>query len=335
MGELIQRTVVQEWTATMKETTKQIIHAAKTRDKVLAAFAEADARVLLMRSLENDQLQAKLLAMTDPEFGMVELVNNPTDQDRIRITALAIMSGFAPGNDEFAVFSGGFDKRSNKQRPGKLYIKRAGFRTLFSHFGLRPHVQVGFPEFVEYGTAGKKAWRVEAEASCVVDGEVIRVWAGLQDNGIDGRINLPGYDSDNVAAIEGKAKRRILQALWETVSPIMKSDLATDDDEDLPTETLVTKKPAAIESAPVVTQDPSPADLFNATWRDEFRGCKDDAVNDIARRLHEAWQVSDSDSVAFLKSQVVEKIKAQRNKDKLIRFADAITDRLLQEAGES
>ena len=52
-------------------------------------------------------------------------------------------------------------------------------------------------------------------------------------------IGIPGYDSDNVAGIAAKARRRLLQALWIKVSPILSTDQY---DEDIET-VAVTEQP--------------------------------------------------------------------------------------------
>ncbi len=173
----------------------------------------AEARVQLIESLTDENIKARLLRMTDPRINMVELANNPTEEDRIRVCAIAILSGFCPGDDQFAVFGG--------KGGGKLYTKEAGYRTLFAHLGIVPEVSVGHPEFVPLGTTGKKIWRVEGKASCTYGGKEYMVsFAGAM------ALGLPGYESDNVAGITAKARRQILKALWTKVSPILNDDHA-------------------------------------------------------------------------------------------------------------
>jgi len=201
----------------------------------------ADARVDLIESLADENIRARLLRMTSPEIAMVELANNPTDEDRVRICAIAILSGFCPGEDQFAIFGGGRNK-DGSYKAGKLYIKEAGFRILFAHLGIVAEVHTTHPEYVALGTAGKKVWRVGGSASCDYNGTEYTVrFEG------DELIGIPGYDSDNVAGISAKARRRILQALWAKVSPVLTTDQADDDTETVVTETT---KPA-ITSAPL------------------------------------------------------------------------------------
>ena len=45
-------------------------------------------------------------------------------------------------------------------------------------------------------------------------------------------LGIPGYETDNVAGIAAKARRRLLQALWVKVSPILSTDQYDDEDQD-------------------------------------------------------------------------------------------------------
>ena len=213
MGELTKTNTVSDWLTRIDASRNELIEAAKNGSRINAAFAMAEARVQLIESLTDENIKARLLRMTDPRINMVELANNPTDEDRIRVCAIAILSGFCPGDDQFAVFGG--------KGGGKLYTKEAGYRTLFAHLGIVPEVSVGHPEFVPLGTTGKKIWRVEGKASCTYGGKEYTVsFAGAM------ALGLPGYESDNVAGITAKARRQILKALWTKVSPILNDDHA-------------------------------------------------------------------------------------------------------------
>lgn len=213
MGELTKTNTVADWLTRIDQSRNELIEAAKNGSRINAAFAMAEARVQLIESLTDENIKARLLRMTDPRINMVELANNPTEEDRIRVCAIAILSGFCPGDDQFAVFGG--------KGGGKLYTKEAGYRTLFAHLGIVPEVSVGHPEFVPLGTTGKKIWRVEGKASCTYGGKEYTVaFAGAM------ALGLPGYESDNVAGITAKARRQILKALWTKVSPILNDDHA-------------------------------------------------------------------------------------------------------------
>jgi hypothetical protein len=222
---------VSDWLTRIDASRNELIDAAKNGSRISAAFAMAEARVQLIESLTDENIKARLLRMTDPRINMVELANNPTDEDRIRVCAIAILSGFCPGDDQFAVFGG--------KGGGKLYTKEAGFRTLFAHLGIVPEVSVGHPEFVPLGKSGKKIWRVEGKASCSYGGKEYAVeFFGAM------ALGLPGYESDNVAGITAKGRRQLLKALWNKVSPILNDDQA-DDVEVIP-QTMLIEEPAVV-----------------------------------------------------------------------------------------
>jgi len=202
----------------------------------------AEARVALIESLKDEQIRARLLRITDPTIHMVELANNPTDEDRIRVCAIAILSGFCPGDDQFAIFGG--------KTGGKLYTKEAGFRTLFAHLGIVPELSVGHPEFVPLGNSGKKIWRVSGKASCEYGGKTYAVeFAGPASLG------LPGYETDNVAGITAKARRQILKSLWAKVSPILNDDHADEPEVMTTVEAVAITQQTAAETA--AEQQPS------------------------------------------------------------------------------
>jgi hypothetical protein len=233
MGELTtaNQSPVADWLTRIDASRNELINAARNGSRVNAAFAMAEARVSLIESLKDEQIRARLLRITDPTIHMVELANNPTDEDRIRVCAIAILSGFCPGDDQFAIFGG--------KTGGKLYTKEAGFRTLFAHLGIVPELSVGHPEFVPLGNSGKKIWRVSGKASCDYGGKTYAVeFSG------GAALGLPGYESDNVAGITAKARRQILKSLWAKVSPILNDDHA-DEPEILPV-----VEPAAITQQP-------------------------------------------------------------------------------------
>ena len=234
---------VSDWLTRIDASRNELIDAAKNGSRISAAFAMAEARVQLIESLTDENIKARLLRMTDPRINMVELANNPTDEDRIRVCAIAILSGFCPGDDQFAVFGG--------KGGGKLYTKEAGFRTLFAHLGIVPEVSVGHPEFVPLGKSGKKIWRVEGKASCSYGGKEYAVeFSGAM------ALGLPGYESDNVAGITAKGRRQLLKALWTKVSPILNDDQA-DDVEIIPQTMLIDEPQHVVEDSVPVAPEPS------------------------------------------------------------------------------
>lgn len=225
MGEITKAADTSRWMKRVEGIRNELIATTRTGNRVAAAFAMADARAELIESLKDEQIQARLLRITDPDLAMVELVNNPNDQDRVRICAMALLGGLVPGEDQFAIFGGGFDKRERKPRPGKLYIKEAGYKVLFSHLGISPDVVTTHPEYVPFGDGDKRVWRVGGTAACELAGNTYEVR-------LEGKtaLGIPGYESDNVAGVAAKARRRLLQALWGKVSPIVKSEVADDED---------------------------------------------------------------------------------------------------------
>lgn len=245
MGELTKTNTVSDWLTRIDASRNELIDAAKNGSRINAAFAMAEARVQLIESLTDENIKSRLLRMTDPRINMVELANNPTDEDRIRVCAIAILSGFCPGDDQFAVFGG--------KGGGKLYTKEAGFRTLFAHLGIVPEVSVGHPEFVPLGKSGKKIWRVEGKASCSYGGKEYAVeFAGAM------ALGLPGYESDNVAGITAKGRRQLLKALWTKVSPILNDDHA--DEVEIIPQTLLIEEPQQVAEVVPVAVEPEPSE---------------------------------------------------------------------------
>jgi hypothetical protein len=286
MADISVQSPIGTWLTRIENNRGQLIAAAKSGNRVASAFAMADARVDLIESLRDEAIRARLLRMTDPQISMVELANNPSDDDRIRICAIAILSGFCPGEDQFAVFGGG-------KQAGKLYIKERGFRTLFSHLGIVPEVRTSHPEFAALGTTGKKIWRVGGSASCTYNGEEYSVeFSG------DELLGIPGYDTDNVAGIAAKARRRLLQALWVKVSPILTQDQADDDDPDT---VPVSQQTPRIEVAPVT----HPADTEPIPFVQQIEEATTSRALDATARAIKAANVS-ADEYEFLKAMVTE-----------------------------
>lgn len=281
MGGLI-KTNLSGWLDKIDSTRNELITAAKSGNRVASAFAMADARVELIESLKDETIRAKLLRMTDPEIAMVELANNPSHEDRIRVCAIAILSGFTPGDDQFAVFGGG-------KQAGKLYVKERGFRTLFSHLGIVPEVRTGHPEFMPLGTGGKKIWRVGGSASCQYQGKDYSIeWDGEQS------IGIPGYDTDNVAGISAKARRRLLQALWVKVSPILTTDQVDDDDQD----TVPVSLPQVLIETPAEVKPAGPI-----PFTEQIEQATKSRDLDVIARAIVAAKLSD-DETGFLKAMV-------------------------------
>lgn len=322
MGELTKANTVSDWLTRIDASRNELIEAAKNGSRINAAFAMAEARVQLIESLTDENIKARLLRMTDPRINMVELANNPTEEDRIRVCAIAILSGFCPGDDQFAVFGG--------KGGGKLYTKEAGYRTLFAHLGIVPEVSVGHPEFVPLGTTGKKIWRVEGKAFCTYGGKEYTVaFSGAM------ALGLPGYESDNVAGITAKARRQILKALWTKVSPILNDDHA-DEVEVMPqAEVAVIESPKTIGQFAMDRQ--TEAEVFRQTKLGIQRRVKDETqLGSIMAYWQEIEKATNKDALRLLyddinKTQV--KPLGKNNVDELLRFCKWCAEGIIESEG--
>ena len=215
---------------------------------MLMAVAEADAKATMLQQIRQQQVAAMLLRFCDPELAMTEIVGNCGDGEKIRCTGLAILSGFVPGKDEYAIFAG----KGNS--PSKVYVKENGYRKLL---GILPgcqigDVQVGFPQ-IETLDGGVEVWSVAGRADCTVDGRKISVEAAGQFS-----IRLPVKRSrqdssviDNVDGIAAKARRRLLQQLWRKATGSSFIDDANDADSIQPHEIEV------IDAGPVPQLQPA------------------------------------------------------------------------------
>lgn len=314
---------VSDWLTRIDASRNELIDAAKNGSRINAAFAMAEARIQLIESLTDENIKARLLRMTDPRINMVELANNPTDEDRIRVCAIAILSGFCPGDDQFAVFGG--------KGGGKLYTKEAGYRTLFAHLGIVPEVSVGHPEFVPLGTTGKKIWRVEGKASCTYGGKEYTVsFAGAM------ALGLPGYESDNVAGITAKARRQILKALWTKVSPILNDDHADEVDVMPQAEVaVIDAKPQTIGQFYDARQ--TEAEVYRQTKLGIQRRVKDETqLGSIMAYWQEIENATNKDALRLLyedinKTQV--KPLGKNNVDELLRFCKWCADGIIEAEG--
>jgi hypothetical protein len=322
MGELTKTNTVADWLTRIDASRNELIEAAKNGSRINAAFAMAEARVQLIESLTDENIKARLLRMTDPRINMVELANNPTDEDRIRVCAIAILSGFCPGDDQFAVFGG--------KGGGKLYTKEAGYRTLFAHLGIVPEVSVGHPEFVPLGATGKKIWRVEGKASCTYGGKEYTVaFAGAM------ALGLPGYESDNVAGITAKARRQILKALWTKVSPILNDDHA-DEVEVMPqAESVVIEPPKTIGQFAIDRQ--TDGEVFRQTKLGIQRRVKDETqLGSIMAYWQEIENATSKDALRLLYNDInTTQVKplGKNNVDELLRFCKWCADGIIEAEG--
>lgn len=238
MGELTTEStgVMKAFLARVRAARENMLEAAKTGDRVWAAFADAQARTEMLTTMQQEVIAAHLLAITDAKIGMVELINNPSPEDRIRVCAMALLNGFVPGSHQFSIYGG--------RGGASLYIKEAGYRQLFAHLGISPIVKDEFPSLAKMPN-GKSVWRVKGSASCVWQGQQFVV--EFDDKNA---IGIPGHDTDNIDGVASKARRRMLKMLWARVSPILNSDGMSEDPDEVIVETL-----------PAITQQAQPIEL--------------------------------------------------------------------------
>jgi hypothetical protein len=289
MGELTKTEQLTGWLSKVGNAQQMWAAAINSDDRLRIAFAEAEAKLALLESLD-ETIAAYLLRFCDPKLQMVEVVNNPTDEEKVRITAMAILTGLVPGNDDFAVFGG--------KGGAKLYIKENGYRKLFAKLSgcTAPDVQTGHPVFTDLGN-GKKVWRVSGKASCerhTQPYDVERVG--------DFAIGIPGYDSDNVAGISAKAQRRLLQLLWRKVV-----NVGMDDYEEEQPASTVTVEPVKVIEQP---QQQTGADTWDGTWREYAKQHGNNSAGvAIARAMRQAQ------SVELLQAAAIEADAAKAQKD--------------------
>ena len=187
-----------------------LIQAINSHEPLRAAFAEAEAKLILLEDI-TPEVGAYLLRFCDAKLDMVEVVNTNDKDAKIRAVAMAILNGFVPGREQFGIHT------------GKLYVKEAGYRKLFSKISgcSVPDVQVGHPDLAELKN-GKKVWNVDGVATVTWHGteyvvECVRDYA----------IGIPSHGTDHIDGIKTKARRRLLQLLWKKVSSV-----GLDDSED-------------------------------------------------------------------------------------------------------
>jgi hypothetical protein len=271
----------------LDEARQHWLAAVAEGNPMLVAVAEADAKATMLQQIRQQQVAAMLLRFCDPELAMTEIVGNCGDGEKIRCTGLAILSGFVPGRDEYAIFAG----KGNS--PSKVYVKENGYRKLL---GMLPgcqigDVQVGFPQ-IETLDGGVEVWSVPGKADCTIDGRKIAVEATGQF-----AIRLPVKRSrqdnsviDNVDGIAAKARRRLLQQLWRKASGAGMIDDANEADGVQPHEIEVIDAGPVPQAQPQAAADPDymqglteqERDIV-AEWIAEFAGANS------MKQLQLAW----------------------------------------------
>ena len=211
MSTAVIKTPVMELVNLCKVGRSAYLEAIQRRDEMQAAMVRADGLLQAIDAARTEQVAAVLLRMAHPDAGLVEIVGEGTNNETVRVMAMALFCGFTPGKGEFAIFHG--------RAKSSLYLKDAGIRKLLVQQGCEPpQVSAHFPVQAQL-KSGLTVWAVEGEASTVYDGKTYRV----QFSG-PGSVKLPckffknsSDSSDNIDGIIAKARRRMLLELMRVV----------------------------------------------------------------------------------------------------------------------
>ena len=298
MGELTKTEQLTGWLSKVGSAQQMWAAAINSDDRLRIAFAEAEAKLALLESLD-ETIAAYLLRFCDPKLQMVEVVNSPTDEEKVRITAMAILTGLVPGNDDFAVFGG--------KGGAKLYIKENGYRKLFAKLAgcTAPDVQTGHPVFTDLGN-GKKVWRVSGKALCKRNDQPYDV-----ERVGEFAIGIPGYDSDNVAGISAKAQRRLLQLLWRKVVNVGMDDY----EEEQPAATVTVEPVKQLQMPETLVIKHNTGQVSDATTWDGFWKEYAAQHGDKAAGVAIARAMRKSPSIELLQAAAIEADAAKAQKD--------------------
>jgi len=293
------------------------LEAIQRRDEMQAAMVRADGLLQAIDAARTEQVAAVLLRMAHPDAGLVEIVGEGTNNETVRVMAMALFCGFTPGKGEFAIFHG--------RAKSSLYLKDAGIRKLLVQQGCEPpQVSAHFPVQAQL-KSGLTVWAVEGEASTVYDGKTYRV----QFSG-PGSVKLPckffknsSDSSDNIDGIIAKARRRMLLELMRVVQSAA-GMVAEDSNEG--DETAIEGKVQIIDAGPAVVQAAPEIDLIDEVaalqtkLSPQHAGLLVDAHADIAgavseQQLRTVWEAVN----AAAREDKLDK----RALDLLIRIKDA------------
>jgi hypothetical protein len=230
------------------------LEAIQRRDEMEAAMVRADGLLQAIDAARTEQVAAVLLRMAHPDASLVEIVGEGSNNETVRVMAMALFCGFTPGKGEFAIFHG--------RAKSSLYLKDAGIRKLLVQQGCEPpQVSAHFPVQTQL-KSGLTVWSVEGEASTVYDGKTYRV----QFSGA-GAVKLPckffknsSDTSDNIDGIIAKARRRMLLELMRVVQSAA-GMVAEDSNEG--DETAIEGKVQIIDAGPQTVQAAPEIDLID------------------------------------------------------------------------
>jgi len=263
MANEITKNTAQEMTAALTASRNAWLEAVNSGEPFAIALAEADAKLALLEQIKQQHVYTLLARFCVAGTGMTEMVGNVSESEAVRCTGLAILSGFMPGRDEYAIFA-------QRGQAAKVYVKENGYR---KWLGMIPgctigDVKVGYPQIQQLD--GKvEVWAVSGEADCTVSGKRVSVEAKGEF-----AVRLPVKRSreskdviDNVDGIAAKARRRLLQMLWRKVSGSAFIDDANEADHENPDpETVI-----VVESAPQPKPQPAlpPQEPAPQSWGEE------------------------------------------------------------------
>ena len=187
---------------------QQLIETSQGLSEFIADMAMVRAKEMLTQALTPEIRTAMIAAGT---AGQYELIGSPSADDVIAVCIDALAHGLRLQNNEFAVYP-------CRGKRASLYIKAAGYLKFFRRApeASIPVVHVGHPVWTELPGSKDKAgatkhiWCVDAKASCQWGGQPVEVIADGQYS-----ISVPGFESDGIDNIKGKATRRILRMLWD------------------------------------------------------------------------------------------------------------------------
>lgn len=299
--------VVENWLTQVSAAQDVWFSALNADNQLRIAFAEANAKKLLMQTLTGEnskQIAAHLLAFAD--VGMVELIGSPSQADIVKITAMAILTGFAPGQEEFSVY--------NTTQGTHLYVKENGYYKLFSKLkgASVPTVNHGYPELTTLPN-GSMVWLFAGTASVEINKHPYsHTCEGDYRIGIKAAESKKeaGKSTDNIAGISTKARRAFLQLLWKKVRCAANID---DHDETVKlVEIQPVVQPARIEAPPTPAADP-----WAAEWK---RFPEDHPARKLARKMRESAPES-LDSYMIEADQLIgDKLIDKRAHESLSRY---------------
>ena len=202
---------------------QQLIETSQGLSEFIADMAMVRAKEMLTQALTPEIRTAMIAAGT---AGQYELIGSPSADDVIAVCIDALAHGLRLQNNEFAVYP-------CRGKRASLYIKAAGYLKFFRRApeASTPVVHVGHPVWTalpgskDKTGATKHIWCVDAKASCQWGGNHVAVVADGQYS-----ISVPGFESDGIDNIKGKATRRILRMLWDACGGAPVGDV--DDDAD-------------------------------------------------------------------------------------------------------